>query len=54
MKILNEHFRELLRERLQRSSFYDIMTDETIDNSVKQQLIIYVKFLDKVDDQINW
>ena len=27
------------------------MADETTDNSVQQQLIIYVKFLDKVDDK---
>ena len=51
VEILGAHFREMLRERLQQSPFYGIMTDETTDNSVEQQLIIYVKFLDKVDDE---
>ena len=51
VEILDDHFRGLLRERLQRSPFYGIMADETIDNSAKQQLIIYAKFLDMVDDQ---
>jgi hypothetical protein len=51
VEILGDHFRDLLYERLQRSPFYGIMADETTDNSVQQQLIIYVKFLDKVDDK---
>ena len=51
VEILGAHFRDMLRERLQRSPFYNIMADETIDNSVEKQLFIYVKFLDNVDDQ---
>ena len=51
VKILSAHFRGLLRERLQQSPFYGIMADETTDNSVEQQLIIYVKFLYKVDGE---
>ena len=51
IEILGDHFRGLLYKRLQRSPFYGIMADETTDNSVQQQLIIYVKFLDKVDDK---
>jgi hypothetical protein len=51
VEILGAHFREMLRERLQRSPFYGIMADETTDNSVEQQLVIYVKFLDKVDGE---
>ena len=51
VEILGAHFREMLRERLQQSPFYGITADETTDNSVEQQLVIYVKFLDKVDDQ---
>ena len=51
VEILGAHFRDMLRERLQRSPFYGIMADETTDNSVEKQLVIYVKFLDNVDDQ---
>ena len=51
VEILGAHFREMLRERLQQSPFYGIMADETTDNSVEKQLVIYVKFLDNVDDQ---
>jgi hypothetical protein len=51
VEILAAHFRGMLRERLQKSPFYGIMADETTDNSVTQRLIIYVKFLDKVDGQ---
>ena len=51
VEILGDHLRGLLCERLQRSPFYGIMADETTDNLVQQQLIIYVKFLDKVDDK---
>lgn len=49
--ILAAHFRQMLKERVQKSPFFGIMADETTDNSVMQQLIIYIKFLDKVDDQ---
>jgi hypothetical protein len=41
----------MLGEWLQQSPFYGIMADETTDNSVEQQLVIYVKFLDKVDGE---
>jgi hypothetical protein len=51
VKILGAHFRGLLRERLQQSPFYGIMADKTTDNSVEQQLVIYVKFLYKVDGE---
>jgi len=51
VEILGDHFRGLLCERLQRSPFYGIMADETTHNLVQQQLIIYVEFLDKVDDK---
>ena len=51
VEILAAHFRGMLKQQIQRSPFYGIMADETTDNSVMQQLIIYVKFLDKVDEQ---
>ena len=49
VEILGKHFRELLIQRVQKSPFYGIMADETTDNSVNQQLIIYIKFLDAKD-----
>ena len=51
VEILAAHFRGMLKQQIQRSPFYGIMADETTDNSVMRQLIIYVKFLDKVDEQ---
>ena len=41
------HFRKGLKERVQQSPYFGIMIDETTDTSVNQQLIIYIKFLDK-------
>ena len=49
VEILGKHFRELLIQRVQKSPFYGIMADETTDNSVNQQLIVYIKFLDAKD-----
>ena len=49
--ILAAHFRHQLKERIQKSPFFGIMANETTDNSVTQQLIIYIKFLDRVDNQ---
>ena len=46
VEIIGKHFRELLIQRVQKSPFYGIMADETTDNSVNQQLIVYIKFLD--------
>lgn len=51
VKIIGTHFRNLLKERLQQSPFYGIIADETTDNSVEQQLVIYVKFLEKVEGE---
>ena len=51
LEVLAAHFRLSLKQRLQKSPFYGIMADETTDNSVTQQLIIYIKFLDIVEDQ---
>jgi len=49
--ILAAHFQHQLKERIQKSPSFGIMADETTDNSVTQQLIIYIKFLDRVDNQ---
>jgi hypothetical protein len=48
--ILAKYFRGLLRERIQKSPFFGIMIDETTDNSTSQQLILYIKFLDRNAD----
>ena len=51
VEILGAHFLEIVRKRIQKSPFFSIMADETMDNSVEQQLIVYIKFLDEVDGQ---
>ena len=33
VEILDQHFRHLLKRRVQKSPFFDIMADETINNS---------------------
>jgi hypothetical protein len=49
VELLGDYFRKDLRVRLQKSSYFGITADETTDNSVDQQLIIYVKYLDHLD-----
>jgi hypothetical protein len=49
VEILGDHFRQLLKRRVQKSPFFGIMVDETTDNSTVQQLILYIKFLDEKD-----
>ena len=48
--LLAKYFRKLLQTRLMASPYYGIMADETTDVSTTQQLIIYIKFLDKGED----
>ena len=48
--ILAKYFRRLLKEWLQKSPYFGIMVDETTDNSVNQQLILYIKFLELNSD----
>lgn len=50
IELLGKHFRKELQHRIQRSPYFGIMADETTDNSVDQQLIVYIKFLDKTFD----
>src|SRR5437667_10652109 len=45
--IMAKYFHRLLREGVEKSPFFGIMIDETTDNSTSQQLILYIKFLDK-------
>ena len=47
--IIADRFRRLLRDRILESPYYGIMVDETTDNSTTQQLIIYIKYLDRND-----
>ena len=46
-EVLALHFRGLLKERVQQSPFFGIIVDETTDNSTTQQLILYIKYLNK-------
>jgi hypothetical protein len=53
LELLDKHFRKDVRRRLQRSpGYFGIMPDETTDTSIDQQLIMYIKFLDRVDDKL--
>jgi hypothetical protein len=49
VEIIGKHFQENLKNRIRKSPYFGIMADETTDNSVDQQLIVYIKFLDKID-----
>jgi hypothetical protein len=49
VELIGKHFRKDLQRRIQRSPYFGIMADETTDNSVQQQLIIYVKCLNSVE-----
>jgi hypothetical protein len=51
--IMANYFRRLLQKRVSKSPYYGIMVDETTDKSTNQQLIIYIKFLDK-DSEGDW
>jgi len=46
LMLLGEHFRKLLKTRVQQSPFYAIMVDETTDKSTTLQLLIYIKFIE--------
>lgn len=47
VEILGNHFHQRFQQRLQKSPYFGIMADETMDNSTIIQLIIYIKFLDE-------
>lgn len=48
------HFRKGLKERVKQSPYFGIMIDETTDTSINQQLIIYIKFLDRNQSDDLW
>ena len=48
------HFRKGLKDHVKQSSYFGIMVDEMTDTSVNQQLIIYIKFLDKNQSDGRW
>ena len=52
MELIGKHFRKELQHRIQKSPYFGIMADETTDNSVDQQLIVYIKFLDEIDGKL--
>jgi hypothetical protein len=47
-------FRKDLKDRVKQSPYFGIMVDETTDTSVNQQMIVYIKFLDKNQSTGNW
>lgn len=52
VELLNRHFRQKLKRRLQKSPYFGITADETTDKSVDQQLIVYIKYLDEIDGNL--
>ena len=48
------HFRKGLKDRVKQSLYFGIMVDETTDTSINQQLIIYIKFLDRNQSDRRW
>ena len=47
-------FRKGLKDRVKQSLYFGIMVDETTDTSINQQLIIYIKFLDRNQSDGRW
>jgi hypothetical protein len=48
--IISRYLRKLLKERLAKTPCFGIMVDETIDTSTTQQLILYIKYLEKDEE----
>src|SRR5438552_18178704 len=49
--IIEKYFNQLVRDRIAAvSPFFGIMVDKTIDISTTTQLIVYIKYLGKSDD----
>jgi len=48
--IISQHQRKLLKEQLAKSPYFGIMVDETTDTSTTQQLILYIKYLNWIED----
>jgi hypothetical protein len=48
------HFHQALKDRVKQSRYFGIMVDETTDTSINQQMIVYIKFLDKNQSTGNW
>ena len=53
VQIIEKYFNQLVRERIAASPFFGLMVDETTDISTTTQLIIYLKYLVKSDDNKN-
>ena len=47
IRIISKFCRKQLRDRLQHTPYYGIMVDETTDKATEQQLILYIKYLDR-------
>ena len=53
VQIIGKYFNQLVREHIAASPFFGLMVDETTDISTTTQLIIYLKYLAKSDDNEN-
>ena len=53
VQIIGKYFNQLVRERIAASPFFGLIVDETTDISTTTQLIIYLKYLVKSDDNEN-
>jgi hypothetical protein len=53
VQIIGKYFNQLVQERIAASPFFGLMVDETTDISTTTQLIIYLKYLVKLDDNEN-
>ena len=47
ISVIGDYLRRLLKDRVKRSPYFDIMIDETIDKSITTQLIVYIKYLNR-------
>jgi len=53
VRIIGKYFNQLVQEHIAASPFFGLMVDETTDISTTTQLIIYLKYLVKSDDNEN-
>ena len=50
--IITKYFDKILKERLVKSPFYGIMVDETTDRSMDTQVIIYIQYICKDENEV--
>lgn len=50
--VIAKYFNKILKERLAKSPFYGIMVDETTDKSTDTQVIIYIQYICKDENEV--